>query len=98
MITSSYGLVAANLRLLKVKVTETTRGDNPPQPPNDEFWIGTPFSQIEPTMAYQYGLPLILIIEKGMVQEGVYGFGIGPFTILEWDSQVTKVDPIDTFL
>ncbi|TGE32207.1 hypothetical protein [Desulfosporosinus sp. Sb-LF] len=39
-------------------------------------------------MTFQYGLPLILIFEKGVRQEGIYAFGIAPFTILTWDSEV----------
>lgn len=92
MILSSYGLVAANLRLTKVRVI----GSNLPGPVTpDQFWLGTPFSQIEPAMAFQYGLPLLLIFEKGIRQEGIYAFGVAPFTILTWDSEAP--DPIDSF-
>jgi len=36
-------------------------------------------------MAYQYGLPILLIREAGVEQSGIWSFGIGPFLILEWD-------------
>ena len=95
MILSSYGLVAANLALEKVKV-EITNGAFPvPTPPNNEFWLGSPFSQIEPAMSYQYGLPLLLIIQSGVIMEGIYSFGIAPFTILTWNSNPEKPEPGD---
>lgn len=92
MILSCYGLVAANLRLTEVQVI----GSNMPGPVTpDIFWLGSAFSQIEPAMAYQYGLPLLLIFEKGIRQEGIYAFGIAPFTILTWNSEAPN--PIDSF-
>ncbi|KUO74558.1 MAG: hypothetical protein APF81_20710 [Desulfosporosinus sp. BRH_c37] len=45
-------------------------------------------------MAFQYGLPLLLIIERGVRQEGIYSFGVA-FTILTWNSEAP--DPINTF-
>jgi hypothetical protein len=33
-------------------------------------------------MAFQYGLLLLLIFEKSIKQEGIYAFGIAPFTNL----------------
>lgn len=59
------------------------------------MWEGSPFAQIEPAMAYLYGLPLLLIREAGVEQTGIWSFGIGPFLILEWDSTVPN--PIETF-
>jgi len=99
MILSSYGLVAANLALEKVRVIETNGAVPLPTPPNNEFWLGTPFSQIEPAMAYQYGLPLLLIIQSGVIMEGMYGLGNGPFLIQTWNSKPDepKPDDIDTF-
>ena len=92
MILSSYGLVAANLALEQVKVINT---NGVFKPSNDEFWLGTAFSQIEPTMAYQYGLPLLLIIQSGVQKEGIYSFGVAPFTILTWNSDPLKPTPDD---
>nr|WP_243249663.1 hypothetical protein [Clostridium botulinum] len=46
-------------------------------------------------MAYQYGLPLLLIRETGVEQTGIWSFGVGPFLILELDS--TAPNPIETF-
>ena len=90
MISSSYGLVALNLKQRKVNVIKNNLGQPIPQ----TVWEGSPFAQIEPAMAYQFGLPILLIRESGVEQNGVWSFGIGPFLILEWDSS----QPIEAFL
>lgn len=91
MITSSYGMVALNLRQRLVELKVNNLG----QPLTGTVWEGSPFAQIEPAMAYQFGLPLLLIRETGVEQNGIWSFGIGPFLILEWDS--TVANPIETF-
>jgi hypothetical protein len=91
MITSSYGMVSLNLRQRNVELIENNLG----QPLSGRVWEGSPFAQIEPGMAYQFGLPLLLIRETGVEQNGIWSFGIGPFLILEWDS--TAANPIETF-
>lgn len=91
MITSSYGIVALNLRQRLVELKE----DNLGQSLTGTIWEGSPFAQIEPGMAYEYGLPLLLIREAGVNQNGIWSFGIAPVLILEWDS--TVANPIATF-
>lgn len=91
MILSSYGMVSLNLRQVRANLIE----NNLNQPIGQTVWEGSPFAQIEPAMAYQYGLPLLVIRETGVEQTGIWSFGIGPFLILEWDS--TAEDPIGTF-
>lgn len=51
MVNSSYGLAAALLV---------------PTGPTAQHETYSPFLQIEPAMAYQYGLPLLLVIENAM--------------------------------
>ena len=91
IILSSYGMVSLNLRQREVRLIQ----NNLYQPIGGTAWEGSPFAQIEPGMAYEYGLPLLLIRETGVEQNGVWSFGIGPFLILEWDSTVPN--PIETF-
>ncbi|MDF2943649.1 MAG: hypothetical protein K0S01_2507 [Herbinix sp.] len=91
MITSSYGMVSLNLRQRLVELQENNLG----QPLSGTTWEGSPFAQIEPGMAYQFGQPILLIRETGVEQNGIWSFGIGPFLILEWDS--TAANPIEAF-
>lgn len=73
-----------------VQGIRTNVGDFEPKTP---FWEGTPFSQIEPSMAYQYGLPLLLIREVGTdTLRGIWEVGNAPFTILNWNSATQAVD------
>lgn len=81
MMLSSYGFMALNLNQRQVRVIQNNLGE----PQNILTWEGSPFAQIEPAMAYQYGLPILLIRETGVEQSGIWSFGIGPFLILEWN-------------
>lgn len=90
MILSSYGLVAVDFQRFFVQGIKTNVGPFEPQTP---FWEGSPFSQIEPSMAYQYGLPLLLIREAGTdVNRGIWQLGNAPFLILDWNSETQSVD------
>ena len=81
MMLSSYGFISLNLNQRQVYIIQNNLG----QPQNQFALEGSPFAQIEPAMAYQYGLPILLIREAGVEQSGIWSFGIGPFLILEWD-------------
>lgn len=61
MILSSYGMMSLNLRQRKVNIIK----NNLNQPIGETVWEGSPFAQIESTMAYLYGLPLLIIRETG---------------------------------
>lgn len=81
MILSSYGFIALNLAQREGKVLQNNLG----QPIDLTTWEGSPFAQIEPAMAFQFGLPMLLIRESIVEQTGIWSFGIGPFLLLEWN-------------
>jgi hypothetical protein len=85
MVYSSYGMVATDLKSLDVEVIGNNLG---PFPQREREWLGAPFLQVEPSMAFQYGLPLLLIKEKGVSDRGFWQPGYAPFIILEWDSEL----------
>lgn len=78
IVNSSYGLAAALLM---------------PTGPTAQGEPYSPFLQIEPSMGYQYGLPLLLVIESTMQNKagGVWA-GLAPFTPIVWFSNTTTVD------
>lgn len=39
-------------------------------------WITSPYCQIEPAMAYQIGLPVLILREKGVIADGVLEKGV----------------------
>ncbi|CUU46208.1 MULTISPECIES: hypothetical protein [Clostridium] len=88
MMLSSYGFISLNLNQRQVYIIQNNLG----QPQNQFALEGSPFAQIEPAMAYQYGLPILLIREAGVEQSGIWSFGIGPFLILEWDPTMPLED------
>ncbi|MCF0146779.1 MAG: hypothetical protein HUJ77_00120 [Clostridium sp.] len=81
MILSSYGFIGLNLAQREVRVLENNLG----KASDLITWEGSPFTQIEPSMAFQFGLPVLLIRESTVEQTGIWSYGIGPFLLLEWN-------------
>jgi hypothetical protein len=77
MINSSYGMAAALLE---------------PARPTDKGESYSPFLQIEPSMAYQRGLPLLMVIENGMLHKvnGIWTGQLAPFTPIIWRSDAAN--------
>lgn len=40
------------------------------------IWLTSPYCQIEPAMAYQIGLPIMILKEKGILPEGILEKGV----------------------
>lgn len=79
IVNSSYGLAAALLV---------------PARPTDKGEPYSPLLQIEPAMAYQYGLPILLVIENAMLNKagGIWTGQLAPFTPIVWFSDTVTVD------
>lgn len=86
IILSSYGTASVLLQ---------------PRAPTGQGEPYSPFLQIEPSMAYQYGHPLLLVIQRKRVNDmivpragGIWGGGgpLAPFTPIEWFSDTVSVD------
>jgi hypothetical protein len=43
---------------------------------HSDTWLTSPYSQIEPAMAFQLGLPILLMKEKGVLAEGMFERGV----------------------
>jgi hypothetical protein len=71
----------------------------------DNRWMTSPWAHIEPAMAYQIGLPILLLREKGVIDNGILEKGVvgtympefdvdGPlddyFASPEWDDLIWK--------
>ncbi|MBG9615724.1 hypothetical protein ABE15_21615 [Bacillus cereus] len=91
LILLSYGMLAINFRRFFVEITETNLESSPITTP---FWEGSIFLQIEPSMAFQFGIPILLIREKGTdLNNGIWAGGIAPLNIfIEWDSENQSID------
>ncbi|MDC2867922.1 hypothetical protein [Bacillus sp. BP-3] len=79
VVNSSYGLAAALLV---------------PNGPTSQGEPYSPFLQIEPAMGYQYGLPLLLVAERAMLDRasGVWSGQTAPFTPIVWFSDTVTVE------
>lgn len=51
----------------------------------DKKWFTSPFCQIEPAMAYQLGLPLLILREKGVIADGILERGVAGVYLPEFD-------------
>jgi hypothetical protein len=54
----------------------TAKPDSADAVPVDGSWFTSPWAQIEPAMAYQIGLPILIFREKRVVAEGVLEKGV----------------------
>ncbi|MCI6692005.1 MAG: hypothetical protein MR510_05925 [Clostridium sp.] len=88
MILSSYGFIALDLAQIEVRTLQ----NNLRQSIDSTTWEGSPFSQIEPAMAYQFGLPMLLIRESTVEKIGIWSYGITPFLLLEWNPNLPLSD------
>ena len=53
--------------------------------PLDGKWLTSPWAQIEPAMAYQIGLPILILREKAVLEEGILEKGIVGLYMPEFD-------------
>ena len=93
LVSSSYGMLAVNLRRFKIQTVDVNAG---PLPPSTPFWIGSVYSEVEPSMAYQFGLPLLLVREEDTdANNGIWAGGIAPLNLfIVWHSETQTVDQI----
>jgi hypothetical protein len=48
-------------------------------------WLTSPFCHIETAMAYQLGLPILVLVEQGVLRDGVLERGIAGIYVPEFD-------------
>ena len=48
-------------------------------------WLTSPYCQIEPSMAFQLGLPVLIFREKGVIEEGILEKGVTGVYMPEFD-------------
>lgn len=72
MILSSFGMMCVAFRRVKIDGA-TSRPDTPREKNYTDGWLSSPYIQIESSMAIQQGLPLMLLVEDGVITDGVFG-------------------------
>ncbi|WP_242841104.1 hypothetical protein [Clostridium akagii] len=102
MILSTFGMMSVAFHRVYVKEA-ISRKYSPAQHSFKDFWLSSPYLQIEPSMAFQHGLPLMLMMEKGNNQDvtqnsifgGIYAPNSMPLNIIIFD--LTNEDTINDF-
>jgi len=95
LVSSSYGMLAVNLRRFKIQTVELNEQTTPPTTlPTTPIWEGSVYSQVEPSMAFQFGLPLLLVREEDTdANNGIWAGGIAPLNLfIVWHSETQTVD------
>ena len=59
----------------------------------DNQWLTTPWAHIEPAMAYQLGLPILLLREEGVLEEGIFERGVAGIYMPQFDAS----GPLDDY-
>jgi hypothetical protein len=96
LMLESNGLITVAFRRTLVEkgtVRALADVDDAQPTPIASVWWTSPYCQIEPAMAYQLGLPVLIFREKGVVAEGLLERGVIGSYMPEFD--VTK--PLDAY-
>lgn len=79
LMVESNGLITVALRRLWVEAGAWRGGADIPgtkEASAGGLWLTSPYCQIEPAMAYQLGLPILILREDGVVAEGLLERGV----------------------
>ena len=97
LMLESNGMVTIAFRRTKLVQALLRAGADLPdqsESPIRDAWLTSPYCQIEPAMAYQLGLPVLIFREKGVIPDGILEKGVVGTYMPEFD--LSK--PIDAYL
>ncbi|GHU66151.1 hypothetical protein FACS1894184_03440 [Clostridia bacterium] len=84
LMRESSGIITIAFRRGKIERGEL-RPDTSSKKPIDNQWITSPFCHIETAMAYQLEMPILILREKGVIEDGVLEKGVAGFYLPEFD-------------
>lgn len=58
--------------------------------PSSNIWFTSPYCQIEPAMAFQLGLPILILREEGVLAEGVLEKGVTGLYLPEFSLEASS--------
>jgi hypothetical protein len=94
MMVGCCGLIAIAFRRSYSQELISRKGADLPNEAESSLknqWLTSPYLQIEPAMAFQLGLPILILRERGVVAEGILERGVTGLLSPEF----TLSDPID---
>lgn len=95
LILNCNGLIAVAFKRTKI-INGLLKPGSSEEKMIEELWVTSPFCQIEPAMAYQTGLPILILKEKDVLSEGIMLNDISNIRILEFDLQHEEVSYLQT--
>ena len=101
LMLESNGLVTIAFQRTKVKEAIVRENANLPDNNSEhinDYWLSSPWCHIEPSMAYQLGLPILIFREKGVRQEGILEQGVVGHYMPEFDLSKNIDDYINSAL
>lgn len=75
MMVGCCGLLCVAFRR-SLAIQLNVRAGAPSEQSLSNVWLSSPYSQIEPAMAFQLGLPILILRERGVLAEGVLEPGV----------------------
>lgn len=84
LMLESNGLITIAFRRTLVKSAEAKPGTASAYPITDQ-WLTSPYSHIEPAMAFQIGLPILILRESGVIADGILEKGVVGTYMPEFD-------------
>jgi len=87
LMLESNGMVTIAFRrsLIKQGIGKPGSDINEEQYDMSNVWLTSPYCQIEPAMAFQLGLPVLILREKGVIAEGILEKGVLGMYMPEFD-------------
>jgi len=88
LMLESNGLITIAFRRTHVEkgISHTRRDDGILQEkPINNRWLTTPWAHIEPAMAYQIGLPILIFRQSGVLDDGILERGVVGLYVPEFD-------------
>ena len=96
----SSGLITIAFRQTFVESAVSRKGadlPNTPEQPLSAHWTTSPYCQIEPAMAYQIGLPSLILRERGVIADGLLDRGIVGIYMPEFSLDISPTDYLRSY-
>jgi len=93
------GLITIALRRIRVDHAVARPAAELPGPTDTmlrDSWLTSPYCHIEPAMAYQIGLPILILREKGVIPDGMLEKGVVGTYMPEFDLTVSPTQYFET--
>lgn len=95
LMTESNGLLAVGLRRYKTDSLCHLKPDGTEEPAREQF-LTSSWCQIEPAMAFQLGMPILILREKSVLPDGVFERGVTGLYLPECDIEGDVEDYLES--